>query len=134
MTRADRPRGITAICLLLGWLSLAGYVNAVVILLEKMLPIPKWFGFFALAYGITASVTTYRLWRMDQSGIAWMRSWAVVVVLTGLATVWIFYELGMGSIGQLLGLAFLTVLILWPLDRYVSRKLSPDTRLASLAE
>ena len=92
------------------------------------------FGFFALAYGITASVTTYRLWRMDQSGIAWMRSWAVVVVLTVLATVWIFYELGMGSIGQLLGLAFLTVIILWPLDRYVSRKLSPDTRLASLAE
>ena len=127
MIRVARPRGMTAFCLLLGWLSFAGYANALLISLGKMLPFPNWFGFLALAYGITASVAAYKLWRMDGSGIAWFRRWAIVVVVMTAASIPIFHGLGLVSFGHLLGLAVLTVIVLWPMDRYISRKLSPDT-------
>ena len=125
MTGVDRPRGMTLLCLLLGWLSFAGFANSVVIGSGQMLPIvPAWIGLLAFAYGVTASVATYKLWRMDGSGLVWFRAWAVVVVLATAAITPIFHELAMVGIGQLLFLAFITVVVIWPLDRYVHRKLA----------
>ena len=123
MTPSPRPRGISIICLLLGWLSFAGFANTAMIFLNNDMPIPKWFGFFALAYGITAFVAMYKLWRMDKSGVVWLRSWAVVVILTSIAMIPIFLNFPLGGIGGMLGFVFFTAIILWLLDRYVSKKL-----------
>jgi hypothetical protein len=108
---------------LLGWLSFAGFGNTAMILLNNDMLIPKWFGFFALAYGITAFVATYKLWQMDKSGVAWLRIWAAVVILTSIAMIPIFSNLVLGGIGGILGFVFFTAVILWLLDRYVSKKL-----------
>jgi hypothetical protein len=123
MISAKRPRGITIICLLLGWLAFAGFANAVMIFFNDMLPIPKWFGLFALAYGVTAFAATYKLWRMDRSGVAWMRSWASVVILMSFAMIPIFSDLALGGIVGMMGFIAFTAVLLWLLNRYVTKKL-----------
>jgi hypothetical protein len=123
MTSSLRPRGISIICFLLGWLSFAGFANTAMILLNDDVPIPKWFGFFALAYGITAFVATYKLWQMDKSGVVWFRSWAAVVILMSIAMIPIFSDLALGGIGGMFGFVLFTAAFLWLIDRYVSKKL-----------
>ena len=124
MTSTQRPFGISVICFVLGWLSFAGFGNAAMILFNEMLPIPKWFSLFALAYGVTAFVSTLKLWRMDDAGVLWVRSWAVVVILMSFAMIPIFSDLALGGIGGMLGFVLMTAVLLLLLDRYVSRKLA----------
>lgn len=112
------------ICFGLGWLSFAGFANTVVIFFNEMVPIPKWFGLFALAYGIAAFVATIKLWRMDDVGIVWLRSWSAVVILMSLAMIPIFADLALRGIGGMLGFVLMTAVLLLLLDRYVSKKLA----------
>lgn len=123
MTSTARPLGISILCFALGWLSFAGFVNAVLIALNDMLPIPKWFTLFALAYGVTAFMATLKLWRMDKSGVAWIRGWAAIVILTSFAMIPIFSDFALGGIGGMLGFVLMTAVLLLLLDRFVSKKL-----------
>lgn len=115
---------MTLICLLLGWLALAGYLNAIMIFFNEEVPIPTWFGLFALAYGVTASGATYRLWQMNRTGVTWFRSWATVVILMSFAMIPIFSDLALGGIGGMLGFVAFAAALLWLLDRYVSAKVA----------
>ncbi len=121
MTSALRPLGISIVCFLLGWLCFAGFANTVMIFFNDEVPIPKWFGFFALAYGITAFIATQKLWKMDSSGVVWFRRWAAVVILTSIAMIPIFSHLALGGIGGMLGFVLFTVAFLWLIDRYISK-------------
>ena len=123
MTSTQRPFGISIICFVLGWLSFAGFANTVVIFFNEMVPIPKWFGLFALAYGVAAFVATIKLWRMDATGIVWLRSWAAVVILMSFTMIPIFSDLALGGVGGMLGFVLMTALLLFLVDRYVSKKL-----------
>ncbi len=123
MSSSLRPRGISITCFLLGWLSLAGFANTAMILLSDDVPIPRWFSFFALSYGITALVTTFKLWRMERTGVIWFRIWAAVVVATSIAMIPIFLDLALGGIAGMLGFVLFTAVLLWLVDQYVSRKL-----------
>ena len=118
----NRPTGMTVVCLLLGWLTLGATGNAALLLsgLFASLPFPRWLGLFWIAYGVTAGVSTHRLWRMETSGHQWLRAWMAVCVVTGLAMMPVFVDLAFGGIAATAALLALSLLPLWPLDRYVA--------------
>ena len=61
-----------------------------------MLPIPKWFGLFALAYGITALMAARKLWRMEKTGVLWTRGWAAVVAMMLIVMIPLFSKQRLG--------------------------------------
>jgi uncharacterized membrane protein (DUF2068 family) len=117
-----RPTGITIVCLALGWLALAGFVNAFVFLSGIETPMPMYVGFIAAAYGITALVATIGLWRMQKWGLQSLRAWMLVCVVLLFAFVPVF---GFMQAPPLMLLLFVTLVasLFWALNRYVSKKL-----------
>jgi hypothetical protein len=132
-----RPIGATVMSLLMGWLALAGFANAIVwrtapLAFNEPLP-PRLASIFealhspmltvfALAYGGTALASSIGIWRQRP----WMHraflSWSLVVVVMFLWMLTIFPHdmlLG-GSPGAALFLLF-TVAMLALLYRYVAR-------------
>ncbi len=120
----ERPTGMTVICLLLGWLTLAAAGNAVLLLSGQFQPMPRWFGLFAIAYGVTAAVSVFKLWKMDTAGHQWLRAWMAVCVVLLLAMMPIFVNFALGGIAGMLAFLVLMLLLFWALDRYVSRALT----------
>ncbi len=122
----SRPTGMTVVCLLLGWLTLGAAGNALLLLsgLFEPLPLPRWLGLLWIAYGVTAGVSAFRLWRMDPSGHLWLRAWIVVCVALSLAIMPVFINLALGDTAVWVALLVLTLLPLWPLHRYVSAALT----------
>ncbi len=121
-----RPRGITILCLLLAYLSLAGFANTGLLLVVEDVPLPRWLAVFALVYGITTIMASIRLWRMQPAGLFWLRGWFVVLILMNLG----FAAIPMirdNALGGTPGIAVFTIGLcwfLWLLDLYVRRKLA----------
>lgn len=123
-----RPRGLTVLALALGWLALAGFVNAAAALLAPQPPF--WSpttaatnGALALLYGATALAAAIGIWRLKPWAILYLRIWIAVVLV-----MMVWFMLGPFSGGPLAGIvafALLVVSLLWLLHRYASRKLSP---------
>jgi hypothetical protein len=64
-----RPAGITILCLVLAWLTLAGIGNAYLILTRQFADLPMYLGFFAAGYAVAALLTTLGLWQMKMWGV-----------------------------------------------------------------
>ena len=126
--RPRRPLGITILSLTLAYLSLAGFGNTVLLLVVDPMPVPvpRWLAVFALAYGITTITASIRLWRMEATGLFWLRAWFVVLVLLNLAfaTIPIFRDNAFGGVVGILGFSLGLVVFLWLLDVYVRRRLA----------
>lgn len=92
-----RSFGVTIGCLVLGWLSMAGFGNAIVLFGGFFLPfLPRWVGLFALAYGITAGVAAYKYWHMCPSARRWLGAWAAVII-SMVAAISIYAEIVTGA-------------------------------------
>lgn len=122
-TESKRSTGITLLCFLLGWLSIAGLGNAWVILTGRVPNLPVWVGGIALCYGIAAGSACIGLWRMRYWGFRALRVWMCVCGLLLVSFVIVFP--GNVFLGGYWGvLAFLTMFggLLFALDRYVGKR------------
>lgn len=91
-----RPPGATILALVLGWLGIAGILNALVWQLarnselmtsapaefvERFPPGSWWLSLLALASGATALSAARALWRSAPSAVVWYLAWAATVLL-----------------------------------------------------
>lgn len=115
-----RPVGITWLCVLLAWLGVAGFGNAVVIFSRPVRLLPPWVGVITLAYALTASAAAVGLWRMRRWGLLALRAWmAACLILLGCFVVIFPSRI---ILGGLWGAATFTVgliVVFWRLDAYV---------------
>jgi hypothetical protein len=98
----DRPMGATIFAIVLGWLGVAGVLNAViwplVLRSEFMNTAPPdfvsrfppaigswWLSMLALAYGVSALLAAKALWHLSPSTRVRYNAWAVTVVLIMIA-------------------------------------------------
>ena len=109
---------------MLGWLTLAAVGNAVLLLSGQFEPLPRWFGLFAIAYGVTAAVSVFKLWKMETSGHQWLRAWMAVCVVMLIAMMPIFVNIALGGIAAMAAFLAFVLLLFWMLDRYVSGALA----------
>ncbi len=110
-----RPLGITILSLLLAWLAVAGFGNAVIWnlstvqeLMQKLPPSERMpivggpaFTAIALVYGVTAALASVTLWRMHPAASLAYGAWCIAVLLSGLWMVFAGFESDIA-----LGLAF----------------------------
>ena len=91
-TGKRRPTSITVLSILLAWLAVGGFGNAVVWNLQniqaaerqlQMYVGGRLFTVLALAYGVTALVTCVALWRMRSWAFRAYACWALISVLLG---------------------------------------------------
>lgn len=111
----------------MGWLSIGAIGNAVIILVGGLIPIPRWLGVFALAYAITAVISTFKLWKMDKSGLLWLRSWMAVCFLMIFAMIPTFADIALGGIPGIIGFAAFSGVLFWLLNGYVSKRVTGET-------
>ncbi len=121
-----RPLGITIISLMLGYLSIAGFANAVIMAKGVFLPIvPVWFSIVALAYGATAFGACRALWKRRNNTVVWLRAWFVVLISAFSGVLKFFaqspeIEVPIGLTEIVVFTVFLVVL-LYAIDNYVRR-------------
>ncbi len=118
-----RPRGITVICLVLGWLGFAGVANALTIFAGLFEPLPTYIGFFAVAYAITAVVASVLLWQMKQRGLTWLRYWMAACIATMVAIIPSFGQFALGGYWGLAAFSVFSLVLLWMLNYYVVKQL-----------
>jgi hypothetical protein len=99
--KAQRPIGATILAIMLGWLGIAGLLNAIawplVLKSDLMQSAPPhfierfppalgslWLSFLALVYGVTALLAARALWRLSPAAIPSYLAWAATVLLLGL--------------------------------------------------
>jgi hypothetical protein len=101
-----RPVGITILSVLLAWLAVAGFGNAVVWNLPAvqhlLAQLPQAvqppslrgpaFSAVCLAYGTTAAVASIALWRMHHAAPKAYAAWCLIVLLSGLWLVFAGFE------------------------------------------
>ncbi len=78
-----RPTGFTILSLLLGWLAVAGFANAVIHFKSNHGSILM--GALAFFYGVTALTSTIGLWKLKSWAYRSFLAWSIVVVATLLA-------------------------------------------------
>ena len=117
-----RSKGITAFCIVLGLLTLAGLGDSIVILSGKIEVVPTWLGYFTLIFGITAGVATAGLWHMNRWGLLALRYWFVACLMLIFASAFAFYSGISGGITLVIILAVVFTGIFLALDRFVSSK------------
>ena len=121
-----RPSGITFLCLVLGWLTLAGVANGAILLQGRFGPLlPEWMASIAFAYALTAAASAIGLWKMRKWGLRALRTWMAVVVGFFVCFILVVPEgvvLG-GYVGGALFLLFVAA-VLYLLDQYVSTRLA----------
>jgi hypothetical protein len=128
-----RPFGITATSLVLGWLALAGFGNAIAIptilnnpfaprMFREPVALAAWsLAAGALAYGMAAFIACRSLWRMHVRGPRAFLVWASSVIAI-MCIILVFTRLPPDT-PIILGIIFLafTALLLWGWWRYVVR-------------
>lgn len=118
-----RPFGITLLCLLLGWLTLAGVGNAYLILADQAAGLPFYLGFFAVAYAITAFVACVGLWRMKRSGLYGLRAWMIVCLGMLVAMIPSFGGIALGGVLGIFMFVLFVAVLFWLVHRYVVSRL-----------
>ncbi len=119
-----RPRGITLLCVLLGWFAFAGFANAAVLLSGKGAVLPRWVGVVDGAYGLAAYAAAVGLWRMLPWGRHALRAWMATCLLL-LVSFWVLFpsRLILGGVWAAVGFTAGVTALFWALDEYVGRRL-----------
>lgn len=121
-----RSLGVTLLSLLMGWLTLAAALNAVVFP-SQIEGWPIVITVLTIAYAVTAGATTIGLWRMRAWCLTAFRAWGVVLLLL-MAAFLFFIEfwtiIGMPPLEAPLFAATTGVMVLvyWLLHRYIRRR------------
>jgi hypothetical protein len=117
-----RPFGITVLCLVLGWLTLAGAGNAFLMFSGRFEGVPPYLGAFAAAYTVAALIACTGLWQMKAAGLYALRAWMGICVATLLAMIPSFAHFASGGIGGILGFVLFIGFLFWLLHTYVSNR------------
>ncbi len=142
--KADRPLGATVLAILLGWLAVAGFGNAIVwrgvsarVAAPENTPLAEVLAItgsplssaLALAYGVTALVACIGIWRMHSWMVYAYKSWIVAV---GALFVWMSFVLPssiiLGGRAAVLGFGAALVALLTVVLPYLHR-LAERTRV-----
>jgi hypothetical protein len=123
-----RPLGVTLLSLLMGWLTLAAALNAVVFP-SQIEGWPIVISVLTIAYAVAAGATTVGLWRMRPWALTAFRAWGLVLLL--LMAAFLFFMEFWTAIGMQpletgpLFVAFTVTIVLlyWLLHRYIRRRL-----------
>jgi len=76
-----RPGGISFLCIVLVWLCLMGFGNALILATGRVDQLPPWLSFVAAIYGIAAGVASVGLWHMRYWGLQALTAWMAVCEL-----------------------------------------------------
>lgn len=117
-----RSRGMTALCILLGLLTIAGVGDSIVVLSGQVDPLPSWLGYLTLVFGITAGAAATGLWRMNRWGLYSLRVWFVACFTLVFGAAYVFYLVIPGGITTVALIALLLAGLFLALDRVVSSK------------
>ncbi len=112
--------------LALGWLTIAGFGNAWVIL-SGQFGLPPILGYLALAYGIATLFSCIGLWRMKKWSLLALRSWMVVCAILMVAFTIGSIDIILGQYLGAIGFSVFVGFIFWSLDKYVSSKIKTVT-------
>jgi hypothetical protein len=122
-SKLKRSAGITLLCFLLGWLAVAGFGNAWVILTGRAPGLPSWIGGIAICYGLAAGSACIGLWRMQTWALSALRIWMVVCGALFISFVVVFpSSMFVGGYWGVLAFLVIFGLILLALDRYVGKR------------
>ncbi len=122
-----RSRGITALSVVLGLLTIAGFGDSLVILSGQIDLIPSWLGYLTLIFGITAGGAAAGLWRMKRWGLHSLRAWFAACVILLFASAYVFNLAISAGITSVAIIALILAGLFLALDRHVSSK----TKLAT---
>lgn len=122
-----RSRGITALCVVLGLLTIAGFGDSLVMLSGQIDLIPSWLGYLTLIFGITAGGAAAGLWRMQRWGLHSLRAWFAACFILLFASAFVFNWASAGGITSIAIMALVLAGLFFALDRHVSSK----TKLAA---
>jgi len=117
-----RSRGITALCVVLGLLTIAGFGDSIVVLSGQIDLIPSWLGYLTLIFGITAGVAAAGLWRMKRWGLHSLRAWFVACLMLLFASAYVFNLSNSGGITSVSIIALVLAGLFLALDKHVSSK------------
>lgn len=117
-----RSKGITAFCIVLGLLTLAGFGDSIVILSGKIEVVPTWLGYFTLFFGITAGGAAAGLWHMRRWGLVALRYWFAACLMLLFASALAFDSEIPGGITLVVIIAVILCGVFLAVDRFVSSK------------
>jgi len=124
-----RPFGITILALLIGWLSIAGFGNALAIFFGDVNKVfgDLWFvyGLLAVAYGVFAVLACVSLWYMSVQATVALRLWGITCLLMIIIFSIQFQEFVLGGYIGALGFLIFTSLIFIGVGKYVRSKIHP---------
>tara|TARA_B100001559_G_C16480806_1_gene613651 strand:- start:1632 stop:2006 length:375 start_codon:yes stop_codon:yes gene_type:complete len=113
----NRPKRITILSLLLGWLSFAGFANCLV-MISKGTDNGLLMGVLAGLYGTAALVSSIGLWRLNKWAAKAFLVWSALVVVMAFVMQTTF--VGMPTL-QFSGFLVVVILILFFLNRFVMK-------------
>ncbi len=123
-----RPVGMVILGLLLGWLSIAGVANALVIFSSEMPPLGTGFGILALVYAATAMAACIGLLAMKPWGLKALHSWMLVCLVLFVTFALQFEDFILGGVMGLLGFGVFVGLLFMGMHRYVSARLATESQ------
>jgi len=119
----QRPSGISFLCFALGWLSLAGFGNAWVLVTGNV-PLPPWLGLIAALYGVTAATASIGLWHMRSWGLRALTAWMTTCGLLLICFLGVFpSRLILGGYWAAVGFTVIVGFVFFLVRRYVRRSL-----------
>jgi hypothetical protein len=125
-----RPIAISLLSVALGWLSIAGFGNALIMFsgkVDQLGRLSPLYGLLALAYGLLALFASTNLWRMKPQGYGALRAWMLVCLLFLVTFSVQFREYMLGGYLGAIGFLIFVGLIFIGLSKYVQSKLSAVT-------
>lgn len=121
-----RPGGITVLAILLGWLAIAGGLNAWFIFRGDSPDLGMVFGVGALVYALAALAAAIGLWRMASWAPGALHAWMLICVLIFAGLAYSFDDFIRGGIPGLVGFSLFIGLLFLGIHRYVQVKFSAD--------
>ncbi len=117
-----RSGGITALCILLGLLTIAGFGDSIVMLSGQIDLIPSWLGYLTLIFGVTAGGAAAGLWRMQRWGLYSLRAWFAACFILLIASAYVFNMAIPGGVTTVAIIALVLAGLFFVLDRHVSSR------------
>jgi len=116
-----RPVGFTILALILAWLAIAGFGNAVIQLNSNNGS--TLMAFIALSYGGTALVSTLGLWKLKKWVYHSFLAWSATVILMLLVMQFGMYGIYQVSWVKFIGFSVFVLALLASLTRYIKKKM-----------
>jgi uncharacterized membrane protein (DUF2068 family) len=118
-----RPKRITLLSLLLGWLAIGGFGNSYIMLYQDTFSNPL-MGIISGVYGVLALASSIGLWRLALWSAKLFLSWSALLLIMAFIMQFTFIEIPI--VNFMVFVSVLTI-ILFGINRYVKRIIEQPT-------